>query len=93
MQHTFAEAKSLGLTCDLIVGSGWPFGAEYLVGEERAQIVLIGTKKLEGKIDYEASLFDLFKEADPAVSSPYPRRKRNNLLQKHYTKKHCKQLL
>jgi hypothetical protein len=75
LQHVFAEAKLLGLTCDLIVGSGWPFGAEYLEGEERAQIVLIGTKKLEGKIDYEASLFDLFKEADPAVSSPYPRRK------------------
>lgn len=75
LQHTFAEAKSLGLTCDLLVGSGWPFGAEYLEGEERAQIILIGTKRLEGKIDYEASLFDLFKEADPAVSSPYPRRK------------------
>lgn len=75
LQHTFAEAKSLGLTCDLIVGSGWPFGAEYLAGEERAQIVLIGTKKLEGKIDYEASLFDLLKEADPAVSSSYARRK------------------
>src|SRR4051812_4430560 len=38
--HTFSEAKSLGLTCDLIVGSGWPFGAEYLVGEEQAQVML-----------------------------------------------------
>ncbi|GEO12232.1 glycosyl hydrolase [Segetibacter aerophilus] len=75
LQHTFAEAKSLGLTCDLIVGSGWPFGATYLQGEERAQIVLIGTKKLEGKLDFEASVFDLLKEADPAVSSPHARRK------------------
>jgi hypothetical protein len=75
LEHTFAEAKALGLTCDLIVGSGWPFGAEYLEGEERAQILLIGTKKLEGKLDYEASIFDLLKEADPAVSSPHPRRK------------------
>ncbi len=75
LQHTFSEAKSLGLTCDLLVGSGWPFGAEYLEGEERAQIILIGTKKLEGAMDYEASVFDLLKEADPAVSSPYARRK------------------
>lgn len=75
LEHTFAEAKSLGLTCDLLVGSGWPFGADYLQGEERAQIVLIGTKKLEGKLDFEASVFDLLKEADPAVSSPHPRRK------------------
>jgi len=28
LQHVFTEAKFLGLTCDLIVGSGWPFGAE-----------------------------------------------------------------
>jgi alpha-L-rhamnosidase len=75
LKHTFAEAASLGLTCDLIVGSGWPFGAEYLEGGERAQVVVTGIKRLEGKMDYEASLFDLFKEADPAVSSPYARRK------------------
>lgn len=75
LQHTFTEAKSLGLVCDLIVGSGWPFGAEYLEGDERAQIMLIGTKRLEGKMEYEASLFDLMKEADPGVTSPYARRK------------------
>lgn len=75
LEHTFAEAKKLGLTCDLIVGSGWPFGAEYLEGEERAQIMLIGTKRIEGKMNFEASLFDLLKEADPAVTSPHARRK------------------
>ncbi|MEP6747696.1 MAG: glycosyl hydrolase [Bacteroidota bacterium] len=75
LQHTFTEAKSLGLTCDLIVGSGWPFGAEYLEGGERAQIILTGTKRLEGKMDFEASTFDLLKDADPAVSSPYVKRK------------------
>jgi len=34
LKVVFAEAKSLGMTCDLIVGSGWPFGAEYLEGEK-----------------------------------------------------------
>src|SRR5512136_736717 len=34
LKVVFEEAKSLGMTCDLIVGSGWPFGAEYLQGEE-----------------------------------------------------------
>lgn len=75
LSFTFSEAKKLGLTCDLIVGSGWPFGAEYLEGEERAQLMFIGAKKLEGALDFEASLFDLLKEADPAVSSPFARRK------------------
>ncbi|WP_419803356.1 glycosyl hydrolase [Mucilaginibacter sp.] len=74
LEHTFTEAKKLGLTCDLIVGSGWPFGAEYLEGEERSQVVVIGTKRLEGPMDYEISLFDLFKEADPKFSSAFPGR-------------------
>lgn len=71
LMATFAEAKALGMTCDLIVGSGWPFGAEYLVGEERSQIVVIGIKKLEGAQEYEVSEYDLFREADPAISAPY----------------------
>ena len=71
LQFTLKEAASLGITCDLIVGSGWPFGAEWLQGDERSQIVVIGTHKLEGPLDYEASLFDLFKEADPAPTSPF----------------------
>ena len=74
LKLTFEEAKSLGMTCDLLVGSGWPFGAENLRGEERSQIVVIAVRKLTGPLDYEISCFDLFKEADPAVSSPFPGR-------------------
>ena len=48
LQFALAEAKSLGMTCDLIVGSGWPFGGEWLAEEERSQIVVIATKMLEG---------------------------------------------
>ena len=69
------EAKKLNLTCDLIVGSGWPFGAEWLADHERAQVMVIGVKKLEGPLDYEISTFDLLKTADPAISSPFPGRK------------------
>jgi alpha-L-rhamnosidase len=75
LKFTFAEAKSLGITCDLIVGSGWPLGAEWLDGEERSQVVVIGTKKLDGPLDYKVTLDELFKEADPAISSPFPGRK------------------
>lgn len=71
LQFTFSEVKSLGLICDLLVGSGWPYGAEYLEGEERSQIMVIGVQKLEGPLDYEVSLFDLFKEADPPLYSPF----------------------
>jgi hypothetical protein len=74
LKITFDEAKSLRMTCDLLVGSGWPFGAEYLVGEERSQIVVIAVKKLTGPVEYEISKFEIFREADPAISSPFPGR-------------------
>jgi hypothetical protein len=74
LKAAFDEARSLGMTCDLIVGSGWPFGAEYLAREERAQIMVIGVKKLAGPLEYEISRFEIFKEADPAISSPFPGR-------------------
>jgi hypothetical protein len=74
LKTVFDEAKKLDLTCDLIVGSGWPFGAETLSPEERAQIVVIAVKRIIGPADYEISDYELFREADPAVSSPFPGR-------------------
>ncbi|WP_008586811.1 glycosyl hydrolase [Niabella soli] len=74
LDFTLTQAKKLDLTCDLIVGSGWPFGAEYLTGDERASVMTIGVKKVIGLMDFEAPLLDFIKEADPATTSPYPRR-------------------
>lgn len=74
LKIVFDEARKLDMTCDLIVGSGWPFGSESLPPEERAQIVVIAVKKLTGPADYEISRYELFREADPAVSSPFPGR-------------------
>jgi hypothetical protein len=74
LKVTFDEAKKLGLTCDLIIGSGWPFGGMFLEGDERAQMMVIGVKKLQGPMRYETSVFNLLKEADPAIQEPYPGR-------------------
>lgn len=89
LDYTLKEAASIGIVCDLIVGSGWPFGAEWLEGEERSQIVTIGTHKLEGPLDYEVSVFDLFKEADPAPTSPFAGR-RMELMQVQLMPQLCK---
>ncbi|MFC5282944.1 glycosyl hydrolase [Pedobacter alpinus] len=75
LKFTLDEAKKLNMTCDLIAGTGFPFGAEFLEGEERAQVVVTAVKKLEGPIKTEISVFDIFKEADPATLSPYSGRK------------------
>ena len=75
LEFTIAEARSLGLACDLIVGSGWPFGAEWLEREEQSQIVVIGKKILTGPLEFEVSLSELLKEADPPIYSPFGDRK------------------
>ncbi len=74
LQVTFDEAKRLDMTCDLIVGSGWPFGSETLTGDERAQVVIIDAEKLEGPMLYETSQFNIFKPVDPGVTVPCPAR-------------------
>ncbi len=67
----FDEAKRLGMTCDLIVGSGWPFGGEYLEGEQLGQVMVIAVRKITGPQRFECTSEDLYKEADPAVNNPY----------------------
>jgi hypothetical protein len=74
LQLSFDEARRQSMTCDLIVGSGWPFGSETLRPDERAQVMLLNAIELEGPADYEISRFTIFKGADPGVTVPYPGR-------------------
>src|ERR1035437_3330757 len=74
LQVTFAEAKKLNMTCDLIVGSGWPFGSETLNVDERVQVVIIDAMKLEGPTVYETSQFNLFNDVDPDITVHSPSR-------------------
>lgn len=68
-------AKALGMTTDLIVGSGWPYGGEYLPEKDRAQLVVNYTKKIAGPMHLEVSEDALFAMADPKISSPFMGRK------------------
>lgn len=74
LQVTLEEARRLEMHCDLIVGSGWPFGAETLPVEERARVVLLNAIEVEGPQTYEISRFSLFDAVDPGVTVPYPGR-------------------
>jgi len=71
----FEEARRLSMTCDLIVGSGWPFGAEDISEEERSQVVVIAVKKVTGPANLSISRQEIFLEAGPAVSNTWPGRK------------------
>jgi hypothetical protein len=71
LRFTLEEAASLGITCDLIVGSGWPFGAGWLAEEERSRVRVIATVRIEGPVEFEWSLADIFKEAYPTITAPF----------------------
>ena len=74
LRLTCEEAKKSGLTCDLIVGSGWPFGKETLKPGERASVILLNAVEINGPENFEVSKFKLFKDVDPSVTVPYPGR-------------------
>ena len=67
----FDEADSLDMTCDLLVGSGWPFGAEFLNENERAQIVVNYAETVTGPTTLTIVRDSLCEKAMPKVSSPY----------------------
>ena len=67
----FNEADSLDMTCDLLVGSGWPFGAEFLAEDEWAQIVVNYAESVTGPTTLTINRDTLCAHAMPKVSSPY----------------------
>ncbi|MBD1424169.1 glycosyl hydrolase [Sphingobacterium arenae] len=48
LRTTLIAAKDRGIACDIIVGSGWPFGGEFLKEDEQLQLLALGTKHLKG---------------------------------------------
>jgi alpha-L-rhamnosidase len=64
-----AGAKARELVCDIIVGSGWPFGAENLTPAEQTQMMALGTKNLSGPQRYQITARELVDEVNPPVMS------------------------
>ena len=81
----FDEAKQLDMTCDLLVGSGWPFGAEFLNEDERAQIVVNYAETVTGPTTLTIIRDSLCTKALPKVSSPYKGNTKELMLLKLYS--------
>ncbi|MDR2121207.1 MAG: hypothetical protein LBP64_10115 [Tannerella sp.] len=64
-------AEERGIICDIIVGSGWPFGAEFLEKEEQSQLLTIASRRVKGKGSIRLKVEELLKEASPAIHSGY----------------------
>ncbi len=72
---TLREAKHLGMGCDLLVGSGWPFGMETLPMEERAQVMLTYATEVDWSANTTNEPFvitrqQIFDAVDPKVTEP-----------------------
>ena len=64
-------AEQRGIVCDIIVGSGWPFGGEFLETEERSQLMTIVSYQVKGTGVKEVLNEEIFKEATPEIHSAY----------------------
>ena len=72
---TLREAKRLGMQCDLLVGSGWPFGSETIPMNERAQVMLTYTTEIDWTNNTNNEPFvitrqQIFDAIDPKVTEP-----------------------
>jgi hypothetical protein len=64
-------AEERGMICDIIVGSGWPFGAEFLQGDEQSQLITLTCRKVKGPGAVTVEIAELLKEALPEGVSMY----------------------
>ncbi len=63
-------AREREMTCDMIVGSGWPFGGEFLAREDQTQMVALGTREMTGPGRLEITRGELLGDVSPALVSP-----------------------
>jgi hypothetical protein len=63
--------KERGMTCDMIVGSGWPYGGEFLAREDQTQMMALGTRDFEGPMHASVSTSELLADVHPRFVSPY----------------------
>jgi len=63
--------KERGMTCDMIVGSGWPYGGEFLSRQDQTQMVALGTKNFTGPRHVRLAREELLDSVSPRFVSPY----------------------
>lgn len=56
LKHTVDECRAMGLTADLIAGTGWPFGGRFLSPDEWIQGLTFETRIVEGPAELERSV-------------------------------------
>jgi hypothetical protein len=74
------EAQKRGMISDLIVGSGWPFGGEFLEEDETIQRIIVHKIPCSGGQLLSDDLSGLYKKAVAALSRSYEAAKSHELV-------------
>ncbi|MFC2123512.1 glycosyl hydrolase [Bacteroidota bacterium] len=69
LEVTLVSAKKRDIICDIIVGSGWPFGGEFLEKDEQTQLLTFETIDLTGPGSFSFSKEELLEKVDPGIHS------------------------
>ncbi|MEZ5105625.1 MAG: glycosyl hydrolase [Draconibacterium sp.] len=69
LETALKGAKEREIVCDMIVGSGWPFGGEFLKKEEQTQLVTVDIIELEENKKYTFSTDELLARVNPDFHS------------------------
>jgi len=76
--HAAKKAKDLGMITDIIAGTGWPFGGEFLKGEETSQ------RMVTDKISYTYN--DVIKVDEYYLINLYKKKFKKSKAQRHISK-------
>ena len=71
LEAALRGTKERGMTCDMIVGSGWPYGGEFLTRADQTQMIALGTRELSGPQHLQLSSAELLKDVSPRFVSAY----------------------
>ena len=71
VKHTVQEAKKKQIICDMIVGSGWPFGGEFLTRDEQSQVTTIEVTNLKGPGRFTFRKAEILNKVNPEFHSKY----------------------
>lgn len=74
------EAQKRGMLADLIVGSGWPFGGEFLEEDETIQRIIVNKIYCSGGEKLNEDLESLYRKAVAALSRSYEAAKSHELV-------------
>lgn len=71
VEFTVKEAREKGIVCDILVGSGFPFGGEFLPREDQTVLMALGTMELTGPRTITLTKEELENNVNPPIGFKY----------------------